>query len=173
MPLLPPTPTYAAAASLESPLTPWTPAITPAGNGTSGGQQPGQQQGQPGGQAGAAAEQQQQAGVGGQPAGQQLAGAGAAGQQAGPTAEQRELELQLYADFLRIVLEASASDATSSMFCVVGSRRACCAAPAAPAAAAARPRPQWLAGKAHKAPARCFSFAISPVQIINAIRASD
>ena len=106
MPLLPPTPTYAAGASLESPLTPWTPAV-PSGTAPAGQQQ--QQQGLTAGQQAAAAQhavQQQQQQQGGQ-------AAGAAGiaqqhqqqQQAGPTAEQRELELQLYADFLRIVLE--------------------------------------------------------------------
>ena len=116
MPLLPPTPTYAAGASLESPLTPWTPAV-PSGTAPAGQQQQQQQQGLTAGQQAAAAQhavQQQQQQLGGQAAGaagaaqqqeQQPHGGVQQQQQAGPTAEQRELELQLYADFLRIVLE--------------------------------------------------------------------
>lgn len=81
-------------ANLESPLTPWTPAV-PAGQQAAAApvQPPGTQPAA--GQAQAAQEAQQEAPQQAQQ------------DQGGPSAEQRELELQLYADFLRIVLEVS------------------------------------------------------------------
>ena len=86
---VPPTPT--ADASALSPLTPWTPAGGPATAATATSQQ----------QSGAEQQQQVQRQQTPEPpqAQQQQQ------QQQQQTPEQRELELQLYADFLRIVLE--------------------------------------------------------------------
>jgi hypothetical protein len=84
---VPPTPT--ADASVLSPLTPWTPAEGPtAAPAATSQQQSGAEQQQ---------QQQQRQQTPEPPQAQQ--------QQQQQTPEQRELELQLYADFLRIVLE--------------------------------------------------------------------
>lgn len=106
----PPTPTAAYAAA-DSPLTPWLPAPTPQQQALQGAHQAAQQQD---------AQQQQQQQDAQQAAEQQDAQqqqpqprVEAVAQQQGLAAgggvsEQQELELQLYADFLRIVLEVRA-----------------------------------------------------------------
>ncbi|KAL4432564.1 hypothetical protein ABPG77_000501 [Micractinium sp. CCAP 211/92] len=113
----PPTPTAAYAAA-DSPLTPWLPAPTPQQQALQGAHQAAQQQD---------AQQQQQQQDAQQAAEQQQAQqqqlqprVEAVAQQQGLAAgggvsEQQELELQLYADFLRIVLEIINSILTSSL----------------------------------------------------------
>lgn len=94
----PPTPNDLLSPSLESPLTPWTPAASPAPGPDAPAAAPQQQQGQQGAAGAEAAGQG--AGVTG--------AAGGSGEAPAGASEAAELELQLYADFLRIVLEVGA-----------------------------------------------------------------
>lgn len=106
---MPSTPTTAYTAA-DSPLTPWLPAPTPQQQALQGAHPAAQQQDAP--------PPQQDAGQ--QPGQQQLQPRVEAVAQQAPAAgggvsEQQELELQLYADFLRIVLEIINSILISSL----------------------------------------------------------
>ncbi|PSC74556.1 dymeclin-like isoform X1 [Micractinium conductrix] len=110
-------PTPSASMQLESPVTPWSAAPTPQqqAEGAAAGSAPG---GLPVSRSAQDVAAQQQAGgqqavAEGQAAA--LAGQAAAAAQAGPAGEAAELELQLYADFLRIVLEIINSILTSAL----------------------------------------------------------